>query len=147
MAGAPCALAHLRPVGTCIDPVQGRFSADDNFLIFDRARYKADPQERGCACFPALLSIFSIRLSPPLCLGVVLESLEPEFRRFHAGRSELHAKKGAGVIFERTFFRGGIGGTRRLRVCKAEITRFRSAHYRDPADKTINYYDFTKQMP
>ena len=58
----------------------------------------------------------SIRLSPPLCPGVVLESLEPEFWHFHAGRSELRAKKGAGVLFCTYVFRGGIGGTRRLRV-------------------------------
>ena len=90
------------------------------FLILDRARYKADPQERGCACGAAQLSMFSIRLSPPLCPGVVLESLEPEFRRFHAGRSELHAKKGAGVLFERTFF---VAGSVELGACVFEKER------------------------
>ena len=104
--------------------IQGRFSADDNFLILDRARYKADPQERGCesvcACDAAQLSMLSIRLSPPLCPGVVLESLEPEFRRFHAGRSELHAKKGAGVLFERTFF---VAGSVELGACVFEKQR------------------------
>ena len=64
--------------------------------------------------------MFSIRLSPPLCPGVVLESLEPEFRRFHAGRSELHAKKGAGVLFERTFF---VAGSVELGACVFEKER------------------------
>ena len=101
--------------------LQGRFSAaDDNFLILDRARYKADPQERGYACGAAQLSMFSIRLSPPLCPGVVLESLEPEFRRFHAGRSELHAKKGVGVLFGRTFF---VAGSVELGACVFEKQR------------------------
>ena len=58
--------------------------------------------------------MFSIRLSPPLCPVVVLDSLEPEFRRFHAGRSELHAKKGVGVLFERAFF---VAGSVELGAC------------------------------
>ena len=63
-----------------------------------------------------------IRPSPPLCPGVVLESLEPEFRRFHAGRSELHAKKGAGVLFGRTFF---VAGSAELGACVFEKQRLR----------------------
>ena len=47
-----------RPERSVVCLLQGRFSADDIFLILDRARYKADPQERGCACGAAQLSIF-----------------------------------------------------------------------------------------
>ena len=74
----------MTPLLLCL---QGRFSADGNFLILDRARYKADPQERGCACGAAQLSMFSIRLSPPLCparrnirVVTVVDTMTPNLR-------------------------------------------------------------------